>query len=65
MPCLPHAGVALRHPRGSHTLHTHEPGILNLESKIIYAVSSSRYLPTQVGSCTGHYMDRILRIDHM
>jgi hypothetical protein len=36
-----------------------------MEGKDTYAVSSSRYLPIQVGSCTGHCMDRILRIDHM
>jgi hypothetical protein len=65
MPCPLHVGVALRHRQGSHTLHIHESGFLNMEGKNIYVVSSSRYLPTQVGSCTGHYMDRILRIDHM
>jgi hypothetical protein len=64
MPCHLHVGVALRHPQGSHTLQIHELGFLNMEDNDIYAVSSSQYLPTQVGSCIGHYMDRILRIDH-
>ena len=63
MPCPLHVGVVLRHPQGSHTLHIHELGFPNMKDWDIYAVSSSQYLPIQVGSCIGHYMDRILRID--
>jgi hypothetical protein len=64
-PCRLRVGVALRHPQGSHTLRIREPGFLNTMDKDPYVASSSRYLPTRVDSCTGHYTDRILRIDHM
>jgi hypothetical protein len=60
-----HAGAALLHPQGSHILRKHEPGSPRTQSEDPYVGSSSRYLPTQVDSCTVHYTDRIPRIDHM